>query len=61
MDPNILLDTFSPTDMEMWHSYNFFSDENVNSASIKDDIKEENIGKFFKRLILISNIINQVN
>jgi hypothetical protein len=45
MDPANLLDTFSTADMEMWHSYNFFTDENIN-ASLKDEIKEENIGNF---------------
>lgn len=42
MDPALLLDTLSPEDMEMWHNYNFFSDDNINSNS-KDGIKEENI------------------
>ncbi len=41
MDPNILLDTFSPEDMDIWQSYNLFVDDNINS-SIKDQIKEEN-------------------
>lgn len=41
MDPNILLDTFSPDDMDIWQSYNLFTDDNINS-SIKDQIKEEN-------------------
>jgi hypothetical protein len=48
MDPANLLDTFSAVDMEMWHSYNFFADENIN-ASLKDEIKEENIGKLKKK------------
>ena len=47
MDPALLLDTLSPEDMEMWHNYNFFSDDNINSNS-KDGIKEENIGKSLK-------------
>jgi hypothetical protein len=43
MDPALILDTLSPEDMEIWHNYNFFSDD-VNS-NLKDSIKEENIGK----------------
>ncbi|RNA28973.1 cyclic AMP-responsive element-binding 3 1 isoform X1 [Brachionus plicatilis] len=42
MDPSALIDTLSPNDMDMWNGYNFFSDENL-TASIKDDIKEENL------------------
>ena len=46
MDPNILLESFSPDDMEIWQSYNLFTDETINSSSsIKDQIKEENTGK----------------
>ena len=46
MDPTLLLDTLSAEDMEMWHNYNFFSDSDENiSSSLKDNIKEENIGK----------------
>lgn len=47
MDPALLLDTLSTEDMEMWHSYNFFTDENQTNNnqndSLKDEIKEENI------------------
>lgn len=33
MDPAILLDNFSPVDMDMWHSYNsFLSDENLSNG-----------------------------
>lgn len=41
MDPSILLDTFSPEDMDIWQSYNLFVDDSINS-SIKEQIKEEN-------------------
>lgn len=42
MDPNILLDTFSAEDMDIWQSYNLFVDENINSPQLsKDQIKQE--------------------
>lgn len=63
MDPAILLESFSPVDMDMWHTYNtFLNDENLSnlkaeggenhsdssSSSNSNDIKEENIGNFKK-------------
>jgi hypothetical protein len=46
MDPSMLLDTLSPEDMEIWHNYNCFSDDNIN-LNLKESIKEENIGIFY--------------
>ena len=49
MDAQLLLDTLQAEDIDMWHGYNLFSDENLNASSSlnhgsnKDQIKEENI------------------
>ena len=41
MDPNILLDTFSAEDIDIWQSYNLFVDEHITSPHLKEPIKEE--------------------
>jgi hypothetical protein len=45
MDANLLLETLSAEDMDMWHDYSLFTDENIDS-SLKDEIKAENIGNY---------------
>lgn len=60
MDPAILLDNFSPVDMDMWHTCNsFLNDDNLSNGLKMDhhtdsanhsihssptEIKDENIG-----------------
>jgi hypothetical protein len=54
MDPNILLETFSAEDMDIWQSYNLFVDDNI-SNNLKEQIKEENAGNLM--IIFLFNLI----